>query len=111
MRRILLFVTLLTFTCSSLWAQDKKAVTGTVKDEKGTLLPGVTVLEKGTSNGAATMADGTFKINAAPTATLVISFMGYVAQEVAVNGQASLNVILKEDSKNLNEVVVTALGM
>lgn len=110
MRRILFLATLLTFFVPRLWAQDRKVVTGTVKDANGTLLPGVTVKEKGTQNGAMTAADGSFKISVQPSATLVFSFMGYVAQE-AQAGDGALNIVLKEDAKNLNEVVVTALGI
>lgn len=93
------------------WAQDRKAVTGTVRDENGTPLPGVTVKEKGTQNGAMTTAEGTFNVSVAPDATLVLSFVGYITQETPVNGQSALDIVLKEDKKNLNEVVVTALGM
>ncbi|WP_119078967.1 SusC/RagA family TonB-linked outer membrane protein [Chitinophaga alhagiae] len=111
MRRILLLATLLSFCFAPLSrAQEKKAVTGSVRDANGTLLPGVTVKEKGTSNGAMTAADGSFKISVQPAATLVFSFMGYVTQETPA-GTGPLNIVLKEDSKNLNEVVVTALGI
>lgn len=110
MRRILLLATLLSFCFAPLaWAQNKKAVSGTVKDVNGQLLPGVTVMEKGTQNGTVTVADGSFKISADPSGTLVFTFMGYAQQEVPASS-ASFDIILKEDSKNLNEVVVTALG-
>ncbi len=112
MRRSLLLTTLLFLCCAvTAWAQNKKAITGTVKDEKGTLLPGVTVKEKGTTNGTMSSADGSFKISITPNATLVLSFIGYANQEVAVGDQSSISVVLKEDNKNLNEVVVTAMGM
>ncbi|PSL47638.1 iron complex outermembrane receptor protein [Chitinophaga niastensis] len=112
MRRSLLLTTLLFLCCCiTAWAQDKKAVTGAVKDEKGTLLPGVTVKEKNAANGATTGADGSFKIHVASGATLVFSYIGFINQEVAVNGQSALNIVLKEDNKNLNEVVVTAMGI
>ncbi|MBO9727664.1 MAG: SusC/RagA family TonB-linked outer membrane protein [Chitinophaga sp.] len=112
MRRSLLLTTLLFLCCCiTAWAQDKKAITGTVKDEKGTFLPGVTVKEKNSSNGATTGADGSFKIQVAPGATITFSYIGFINQEVAVNGQSTLSIVLKEDNKNLNEVVVTALGI
>ncbi|SJZ51961.1 iron complex outermembrane recepter protein [Chitinophaga eiseniae] len=112
MRRSFLLTTLLFLCCCfAAWAQDKKAVTGTVKDEKGTPLPGVTVKEKGTANGAMSGADGTFKVQVASDATLVLSYIGFMNQEVPVNGQTTLSIVLKEDNKNLNEVVVTAMGM
>ncbi|MGO4288645.1 SusC/RagA family TonB-linked outer membrane protein [Chitinophaga sp. RAB17] len=112
MRRSLLLTTLLFLCCCiTAWAQDKKTFTGAVKDAQGTPLPGVTVKEKNASNGATTGADGTFKIQVAPDATLTFSYIGFISQEVAINGQATLNIVLKEDNKNLNEVVVTALGI
>ncbi|WP_291909521.1 SusC/RagA family TonB-linked outer membrane protein [Chitinophaga sp. CB10] len=112
MRRSLLLATLLFLCCAiTALAQNKKAVTGTVKDEKGTLLPGVTVKEKGTTNGTMSAADGSFKIQVGPNATLELSFIGYASQEVAVGNQSTISVVLKEDNKNLNEVVVTAMGM
>jgi iron complex outermembrane receptor protein len=108
----LLISTLLLFCCClSTWAQEKKVVTGTIKDERGTPLPGVTVIEKGTQNGAMTTAEGAFKVSVSPNATLVLSFIGYIQQEIPVNGQSTLDVVLKEDKTNLNEVVVTALGL
>jgi len=108
----LLISTLLLFCCClTTWAQEKKVVTGTIKDERGTPLPGVTVIEKGTQNGAMTNAEGAFKVSVGPNATLVLSFIGYTQQEVPVNGQSTVDVVLKEDKTNLNEVVVTALGL
>ncbi|SHM12475.1 iron complex outermembrane recepter protein [Chitinophaga jiangningensis] len=112
MRRSLLLATLLFLCCAiTALAQNKKAVTGTVKDEKGTLLPGVTVKEKGTSNGTMSAADGSFKIQVNPDATLELSYIGYAVQAVSVGNQSTLSIVLKEDNKNLNEVVVTAMGM
>jgi iron complex outermembrane receptor protein len=112
MRRSLLLTTLLFLCCCiAVRAQDKKAITGIVKDEKGTPLPGVTVKEKGTANGAMTAADGAFKVQVAPNATLIFSYIGFINQEVVVSEQTTLNVVLKEDNKNLNEVVVTAMGL
>ncbi|NLR61208.1 SusC/RagA family TonB-linked outer membrane protein [Chitinophaga polysaccharea] len=112
MRRSLLLTTLLFLCCCiTAWAQGKKAVTGTVKDVKGTFLPGVTVKEKNASNGATTGPDGKFTIQVAPGATLIFSYIGFTNQEVAADGQSPLNIVLKEDNKNLNEVVVTAMGI
>lgn len=112
MRRSLLVSTLLLlFCCFTALAQNKKVVSGTVKDDKGTLLPGVTVLEKGTTNGTVSAPDGSFKISVSDNATLVVSFVGYAAQELPVAGQSNLSVSLASDSKGLNEVVVTAMGI
>lgn len=87
-------------------------VTGKVTDSKGQQLPGVTVLEKGTSNGTATDASGNFALTVAgPNATLVVSFIGFTTKEVSVpaTGRA-LNIILQEDIKALQEVVVVGYG-
>ncbi|UOQ76004.1 TonB-dependent receptor plug domain-containing protein [Hymenobacter sp. 5516J-16] len=69
-------------------------------------MPGVTVLEKGTSNGATTDADGRYSLTVADNATLTFSFVGYLTQEVPVSGRTSVNISLAPDSKALNEVVV-----
>lgn len=112
MRRSLLVSTLLLlFCCFTALAQDKKVVSGTVKDDKGTPVPGVTVVEKGTRNGIQTAPDGSFKLSVGPNATLVISYVGYATQEIAVAGQSTINPTLTIDNKGLNEVVVTAMGI
>ncbi|WP_324672306.1 TonB-dependent receptor [Hymenobacter sp. GOD-10R] len=81
-------------------------VSGRVVDEKGAGLPGVNVVVKGTTNGAQTDADGRFTLTAPNNATLVVSFVGYSAQEVAVGGRTSINISLAPDTKTLNDVVV-----
>ncbi|OON69296.1 hypothetical protein B0919_08365 [Hymenobacter sp. CRA2] len=81
-------------------------VTGRVLDEKGQPMPGVTVLEKGTNNGASTDADGRYSLTVADNATLTFSFVGYVTQEVAVGGRSTVDVSLVVDAKALQEVVV-----
>ncbi|MBO0361141.1 TonB-dependent receptor [Hymenobacter sp. BT186] len=82
-------------------------VTGRVLDEKGQGLPGVTVLEKGTANGATTDTDGRYTLTVASgSATLVFSFVGYATQEVPVSGRSTIDLNLAPDTKALNEVVV-----
>ncbi len=85
----------------------RENITGTVKDEKGEPLPGVTVKIKGTTTATTTDVNGVFRIDL-PTANeiLVISFVGFKTQEVAVNGKASLEIRLVEDAQLLSEVVV-----
>ncbi|MGB3144162.1 MAG: TonB-dependent receptor plug domain-containing protein, partial [Maribacter sp.] len=90
--------------------QDKN-VAGIVTDETGSPLPGVNVVEKGTSNGTSTDFDGNYVINIRENATLVFSSLGYQTKEVAVNGQVTVNTSLVEDASELDEVVVTALGI
>jgi TonB-linked SusC/RagA family outer membrane protein len=92
-------------------AQAAQSISGRVIAADGTGLPGVNVVVKGSSTGAATDADGRFTVNAAPGSTLVFSFVGYTPREVAVGNQTTLNVTLAEDTKQLNEVVVTGYGV
>ena len=89
--------------------QQAKKVTGTVSDSQGPLI-GATILEKGTSNGVVTDFDGNFDINVQPGATLVVSYVGYVSQEIKVGNNANINVTLKEEGHSLNEVVVIGYG-
>lgn len=86
-------------------------VSGIISDASGSPLPGVNVVEKGTSNGTSTDFDGNFTINVASDATLVLSSLGYETKEVGVNGQTTINTSLNEDASQLDEVVVTALGI
>ena len=88
-------------------AQPEVPVSGRVLDENGQGMPGVTVLEKGTSNGVTTNAEGRFTLNvASSSSTLVFSFVGYTSREVAVGNQTTIDVSLAPDAKALNEVVV-----
>ncbi len=109
-RKFYLLFLLLCMSTGHLIAQSK-AVTGTVRDENRNPLPGVSVLVKGTTNGTATDAAGKFRLDVPPSGTLVFSYIGYQNQEVAVGNQTDLTVDLAPDVTNLNEVVVTALGI
>ncbi|PTX18056.1 TonB-linked SusC/RagA family outer membrane protein [Pontibacter mucosus] len=87
------------------------AVQGKVTGSKGEALPGVTVVLKGTTTGTTTGVDGSFSLNVPNgTGTLVFSYIGYVAQEVSVDGKSTLNITLQEDTKALDEVVVVGYG-
>jgi TonB-linked SusC/RagA family outer membrane protein len=93
-------------------ATPKDIIKGKVTDDKGEGLPGVNVLIKGSQQGTSTDADGGFSINVPDKNTvLVFSFVGYKPQEVAVGNNTTLAVKLEVDTKSLNEVVVTALGI
>lgn len=81
-----------------------------VKDNLGESVIGANVTEKGTTNGMITDLDGNFSLTVQKNATLVISYIGYVTQEIAIKGNTNLNIILKEDSKALEEVVVIGYG-
>ncbi len=86
-------------------------ITGKVVTNTGEPVPGVTVLQKGTSNGTATGVDGSYSINVPETpGTLVFSFIGYTTQEVAFTKAGAFNVTLTEDAKALDEVVVVGYG-
>ena len=98
-RLFLSFLTLLLATMT--YAQE---VTGTVSDSFGPVI-GATVMEKGTTNGTVTDFDGNFKLKVKAGTTLVFSYVGYLTQELPA--QNGMQVMLKEDSKQLQEVVVT----
>jgi len=86
-------------------------VSGIVKDANGLPLPGVTIKVKGTNKGVLTGNNGSYRIEAVDEqAVLVFSFIGYIVQEVPVAGQTQVNVVLKEESSKLNEVVVVGYG-
>jgi TonB-linked SusC/RagA family outer membrane protein len=86
-------------------------VGGSVKTKAGEPLVGVNVVEKGSSNGVMTNPDGSFSISVSdPGSTLAISFVGYVAQEIPINGASLLNITLNEDETGLEEVIVVAYG-
>ena len=89
--------------------QQTKKVTGRVSDSMGTLI-GATIMEKGTTNGVVTDYDGNFSINVQSGATLVVSYVGYVSQEIKVGNQSNLNIMLEDEGRNLNEVVVIGYG-
>ena len=89
--------------------QQAKRVTGTVSDSQGPLI-GATILEKGTTNGVVTDFDGNFEISVKPGATLVVSYVGYISQEIKVGSESNIPVILKEEGHSLNEVVVIGYG-
>lgn len=111
MQRSFIVCTVLFLLCAfSAIAQEKKTVSGTVLDEKGSPLVGVSVQEKGTTRGATTNPDGSFKLQVPANAIIVISYIGYLKQELPA-ASASGTIRMEPDSKGLNEVVVTAMGI
>jgi len=95
---------------SNAFAQIK--VSGVVKGSSGELLPGATIVVKGTTNGVVTDSDGKYTISTPDAkSTLVISFIGMEPQEIAVNGRTSINVSLSSTIVSMDEVVVTAMGI
>jgi TonB-linked SusC/RagA family outer membrane protein len=102
----MLLLTLLTIT-----AYAQNTVTGTVKDAKGAAIPAVSILVKGSAKGVSSDAEGKFRIAAEKGSVLIFRYIGYKAQEVTVAASNTINVVLADESNNLNEVVVTALGI
>ncbi|MES3017713.1 MAG: SusC/RagA family TonB-linked outer membrane protein [Bacteroidota bacterium] len=89
----------------------KDIVKGQVTDGTGQGLPGVSIKVKGSNIGTSTDASGNYSFNFPANSTLVFSYIGFVTQEIAMNGRAVINVSLADDSQALSEVVVTALGI
>lgn len=89
--------------------QQARKVTGTVTDAQGEPLLGVNVVERGTTNGTITDLDGKFSLDVAPNAPLVFSYIGYLSQTINAAGTV-VNVTLREDTQNLDEVVVVGYG-
>ena len=88
-----------------------KNIRGIVLDSYKESIIGATIMEKGTTNGTVTDVDGKFSLEInEKNATLVISYIGYKSQEIKVGGKSQLNIILQEDTKELNEVVVIGYG-
>lgn len=87
-----------------------KGVAGVVVDANGEPVIGANVVEKGTTNGTITDADGKFSLNVAPGATLIISYIGYISREMPVGNKTSLSISLDEDTEMLDEVVVVGYG-
>ena len=102
---------LFTFLAAVLFASAQdNTVTGTVTNSAGKGIEGINILLKGTRRGTVTRSDGSFSITAT-SGTLVVSGIGYVQQEVPINGQTSINITLKQSANELESVVVTALGI
>lgn len=108
MKHLFLLLTLLSFSLTAL-AQQK--VTGKVKDSSGEPVIGASVVVKGNNTmGTITDFDGNFMLDVPAKSVLVISYIGYVTQEVPTAGKNSLEIVLKEDTKTLDEVVVIGYG-
>lgn len=107
MRNILCaIITILSIHCS--WGQ---LISGTVTDNTGEPLPGVTIVVSGTSRGATTNFDGEYSINASSGEILRFTYIGMKAKTVTVGNQSVINIVLEEDSEQLDEVIVTAFGI
>lgn len=90
--------------------QQKQKITGIVKDENGEPVIGANVMVKGSTTGNITDLDGRFSVEAAPDAVLQVSFIGYVSQDIKLNGKSSVTITLMEDTQALDEVIVVGYG-
>ena len=109
-----MIVALALLFAGSAGAQETKTIQGMVRDVTGEPLIGASVIEKGTNNGVITDVDGNFTLTVPADATLSIAYMGYATREIHLakrKKQGDLRVTLREDSQQLKEVVVTAMGI
>lgn len=90
--------------------QQDKTITGVVKDANGEPIIGANIMVKGTTNGTITDMDGNFTLQCPSNAILVISYIGFTEQEISVNGKNEIVISLKEDSQELDELVVVGYG-
>ena len=94
-----------------IWAMaQSRTVKGVVKDAAGEPIIGASVLQKGSTNGIITDLDGNFTLQISGDPVLVVSYVGYVSQEIPTRGKSTLKIVMKEDSKALEEVVVIGYG-
>ena len=90
----------------------KRSVSGVVRDKvTNDLLPGVTIVEKGTTNGTASNSKGEFQLSVNNNATLSVSYIGMSTQEVKIGASSTIEVFLESASEKVDEVVVTAMGI
>lgn len=90
--------------------QKNRTITGMVTDERGEAIIGANIIEKGTVNGVITNVNGEFSLVVSEGATLQISYVGYLGQEIAVGNRSDIRIIMKEDIQGLEEVVVVGYG-
>lgn len=90
--------------------QEKKQITGTVLDEEGLSVIGANIVEVGTTNGTVTDVNGNFSLNVSDDASIHISYIGYLNQTLSTIGKINFKIILVEDSKTLDEIVVVGYG-
>jgi TonB-linked SusC/RagA family outer membrane protein len=108
--RLLLLMVIIFILPAIGWAQTR-SITGKVTDESGSELPGVTIRVSGTTIGVVTDLDGKYSIKAGSNDVLIFSFVGLATQEIKVGTSTSINVTLKPDVANLDEVVVVGYGV
>ena len=90
--------------------QAKKTITGTITDKDGEAVIGANIVEKGTTNGTVTDVGGRFSLNVENDAVILISYIGYLTQEVSTVGKTVIDIVLQEDTQALDELVVVGYG-
>lgn len=95
----------------SVSALAQNLIKGTIKDNEGSGIPGVSVRDKGSNKVALSDFEGRFSIDAPETSILTFTYIGFIPQQISIEGRNEINVILIEDSRTLGEVVVTAIGI
>ncbi|MCE7041295.1 TonB-dependent receptor [Dyadobacter sp. CY312] len=108
-KRQQLFLLLFLFVCGQLYAQDV-TLSGVVTDGKGGSLPGVSIAVKGSTKGTTTDMDGKYTLSAPSGSVLQFSFIGFTSKEVTVGSETKIDVVLTDDAKALEEVVVIGYG-
>jgi len=97
--------------CMPIYGQQQLGISGRITDGSGQPLPGVNIIEKGTTNGIQSDLDGNFSLKVkSEKAILVVSYIGFKIKEISLNGQVNLSIKLEEDSATLDEVVVVGYG-
>ena len=95
----------------TIWQIEGRTVSGLITDKTGEPVIGVNIIEKGTTNGTITDIDGNYSLTVkGPQSVLIISYIGYKEQEIPVGNHQKLNVVLEEDSKMVDEIVVIGYG-
>jgi TonB-linked SusC/RagA family outer membrane protein len=97
--------------CSHAYAQSREVTGKVTSKEDGSVLPGVNITLRGTNRGTTTNSDGEYSISASSGATLVFSFIGFIKQEAQVGSQTLINISLATDETDLQEVIITSLGI
>ena len=109
-RMVAMFTVILTvLAVADLFAQGK-TITGTIRSDDGALLPGASIVEKGTNNGTVTNADGIYSLTVSDDAVVIISFIGMKSTEIAVGNQTRIDLTMEADLTTLDEVVVVEMG-
>lgn len=90
--------------------EDRRTVSGSIKDERGVPIIGANIVERGTLNGVTSDIDGNFTLSVSENAVLQISYIGYISENIPINNKDYISAVLKEDNQSLDEVIVVGYG-